>query len=597
MEPPAKRLKRSPHESRPKYTNDSSLNKEESRNEVDTKDETTDGASQRIPPTPTLLTEHELRRRFIYDGSARKGRARLPQKPARIVERAPDTTETSTVVDINVSDGNTTITNSVIVQNTDATVVSFASIGAVTISAQATIETNSSESTSSSVLSDFSQTSSPTISSSTETITISPFPVTSGFNSSTISTSSDHTTTVTFTSTLNVALRNGTIYTLSSPLEVIPPVTTTTSETQSRSHTWHSAHTTTTSSAFSFEGSIYSTEPASSVPSDQSTIVSSSTTGVAGGGSGSATNSTAPSSSTTSSSSGSSPGPATPELVGGVVGGVAGLAVLLLILLAFLRWYRKRMAARGLLPEQRTARSVAPSGPASGNQMSQRSSHVSLAGALMSRFRPQSSATTATAVTAASVPDSERGFQRIAGRKIAPVIGTGSDQYGGNYGAFEREGASAPAGAATRDPSSKDAERGLADSSFYRDSRGFYGGKGGEQSTPASPTLVSSSMGQHTRGSTRDFANVDSIGEDPRDRSSTLDSYAVMRPSPARTPVTSSPTASSIRLPIQQGPSMEPGAPPTPALPTHLAPRRQDGVGRSLASQDGSTRSRFTESV
>lgn len=292
----------------------------------------------------------------------------------------------------------------------------------------------------------------------------------------------------------------------------------------------------------------------------------------------------------------------TPEVVGGLLGGVAGLAVILLVILSVLRMYRKRLAARGQLPEQIAARSVAPGGPGTTNPMTQRPPRNSLGAAFLSsakRLRPQSSATTATAVTKASVPESERGFQRIAGRKIAPVIGSGSDQYGGNYGAFERDGAAGPAGVATRDTSDKEVETGLADSSFYRDSRGFYGGRG-EYCDPVSPTLVSSSQGQHTRGSTRDFANTESIGEDPRERTSTLDSYAVMRPSPARTPVTNSPAASSLRLPIQQGPSMEPGAPPTPALPPHLAQRRQDAVGRSLASQDGSTRStrsRFTESV
>ena len=93
----------------------------------------------------------------------------------------------------------------------------------------------------------------------------------------------------------------------------------------------------------------------------------------------------------------------------------------------------------------------------------------------------------------------------------------------------------------------------------------------------------------------RDLANTDSIGEDLREDAT--EGYAVMRPSPARTPMTSSPSNSSLRLPIHQGPLMEPGTPPTPALPPHLAGRRQDGVGRSLGSQDGSKGSRFTESV
>jgi hypothetical protein len=218
---------------------------------------------------------------------------------------------------------------------------------------------------------------------------------------------------------------------------------------------------------------------------------------------------------------------------------------------------------------------------------------------LARRWRLQSSTITTTAAAEteyATVPDSERSFQRIAGRKIAPVIGSGSDQYGGNYGAFEKD---FPDGRPTRGrpPSPQAAtpnsdERDLVDTSFYRESHAFYGGKG--EPLPASPTLVSSSMG-HTRGSIRHHTKTDSIGDDLRDVA--LEGYAVMRPSPARTPMTSSPSTSSLRLPIQQGPIMEPGAPPTPALPSYLLGRRQDSVGRSLASQDGSRGSRFTESV
>jgi hypothetical protein len=282
------------------------------------------------------------------------------------------------------------------------------------------------------------------------------------------------------------------------------------------------------------------------------------------------------------------------------VGGVAGLAFLLLILLTLLRWYRKRLQSRGQLPEQIAARAATGGGPGATTQMSSPSSHIPFASAILSstrRWRPQSSATTATAVTNhSSAPESERGFQRIAGRKIAPVIGSGSDQYGGNYGAFEKDYAE---GRLTREPHSSSQAAptnndgsGLADKSFYRDSQGFYGGKGEPQ--PTSPTLVSSSLG-HTRGGVRDPTITDSIDEDLREDAT--EGYAVMRPSPARTPMTNSPSNSSLRLPIQQGPFMEPGAPPTPALPPYLTGRRQDSVGRSLGSQDGSRGSRFTESM
>jgi hypothetical protein len=66
----------------------------------------------------------------------------------------------------------------------------------------------------------------------------------------------------------------------------------------------------------------------------------------------------------------------------------------------------------------------------------------------------------------------------------------------------------------------------------------------------------------------------------------------VMRPSPARTPVTLSPAASSIRLPIQPPPTMDDDAPPLPTGLLVPGQIQRDGVGRSLASQDGSRVSR-----
>ena len=422
--------------------------------------------------------------------------------------------------------------------------------------------------------------------------------ISSGYNSSATSTS-DRTTTITWTSTLNVSFLNGTVITLLSSPDTTASATLAPLVTKTDSNADHTRHSTLTSATPALSSHTPATATGSA-DNGASASYSSGGTGAAGIGSATTASSSATSSASSSSHGGSAPGPTTPTVVGGVVGGVAGLAFLLLILLALLRWYRKRLQSRGQLPEQIAARSTTGGGPSGATQMSSRSSHTPFAAAFLSstrRWRPQSSATTATAVTNYStVPDSERGFQRIAGRKIEPVLGTGTDQYGGNYGAFEKD---FPEGRLTRGapsnsgaPQPHEEERGLAESSFYRDSRGFYGGKG--EDLPVSPTLVPSSMG-HTRGTTRDFANADSLGGDPR--TERPEGYAVMRPSPARTPMTSSPSNSSIRLPIQQGPLMEPGAPPTPALPSHLTGRRQDGVGRSLASQDGSRGSRFTERV
>jgi hypothetical protein len=56
-------------------------------------------------------------------------------------------------------------------------------------------------------------------------------------------------------------------------------------------------------------------------------------------------------------------------------------------------------------------------------------------------------------------------------------------------------------------------------------------------------------------------------------------------------------------LPIQQTPAIMDDAPPLPPTPGMLFPTPRDGIGRSLASQDGSRvsrssgRSRFAENI
>jgi hypothetical protein len=134
-----------------------------------------------------------------------------------------------------------------------------------------------------------------------------------------------------------------------------------------------------------------------------------------------------------------------------------------------------------------------------------------------------------------STAPSERGFYRVSGRKLPSVLQTGGDGYGGG------------------DTNT------LSGSSFYRDSTGFYGG-GGPSHGPGSP-LAANPVGPSV------------------DRDSGV---PVMRPSPARTPVT------------EQGP-FKPLTPPPPLQPPRLD--RPDSLGRSHPSQDGSHASRFTEEV
>lgn len=136
---------------------------------------------------------------------------------------------------------------------------------------------------------------------------------------------------------------------------------------------------------------------------------------------------------------------------------------------------------------------------------------------------------------AAAEPE-ERGFYRVSGRKLpsGSVLQGGGDGYGDEM------------------PGNT-----LSGSSFYRDSQGFYGGSGSGQG-PGSPTLAPPG---------------------PLDSSRPISGIPIMRPSPARTPVTEHPFAFG----------------PSPQSPT-LSPTR-DLAGRSLVSQDGSHTSRFTEEV
>ncbi len=209
-----------------------------------------------------------------------------------------------------------------------------------------------------------------------------------------------------------------------------------------------------------------------------------------------------------SSNTSSGLSPPTQALIGGIVGGLAGLALLLLLILFLLRWRKRKhqQNQQQTLQEPPTRQLAAESSP---------------------------QAPPPTTGSPTSGP-SERGFYRVSGRKIAPVLGTGGDGYQGET---------------------------LSEASFYRDDdRTVAGPSTARPMSPGSP-----------------IDRVSAVGSD--------DEYAVMRPSPARTPVTS------------QGPS-PPGRFPSPPVGSPRRPHLGvDGLGRSHPSQDGSRGSRFTEDV
>jgi hypothetical protein len=224
--------------------------------------------------------------------------------------------------------------------------------------------------------------------------------------------------------------------------------------------------------------------------------------------------------------------PSTPVVVGSVVASVAGASILIFVLLLVVRWW-KRNQSRVSLGEGGAigdGRESAPGGAPSGGMVERRRSlaHVvpdALAGMIGYKKSQQRAETDQPFSSAAG---SERGFYRVSGRKLPSVLHSGGDGYGGGYGAGNT----------------------LSGSSFYKDSPGLYDGTGG----PSSPTI----------GITIE-----------RDSG-----VPIMRPGPARTPVTEpGPFASMVPAPL------------------NLPPRRPDALGRSRSSQDSSQPSRFRELV
>ncbi|PQE11978.1 adenovirus e3 region CR2 domain-containing protein [Rutstroemia sp. NJR-2017a BVV2] len=137
---------------------------------------------------------------------------------------------------------------------------------------------------------------------------------------------------------------------------------------------------------------------------------------------------------------------------------------------------------------------------------------------------------------------SERGFYRVSGKKLPSVLQHGGDGYGGGVNEPNPNTLSGSSFYPSGVPPMPNPNT-LSGTSFYRDEHGFYGG----QSSPPLDAPVARDSG-----------------------------IPMMRPSPARTPVT------------EQGPFVDIHAP---------VPPRPDVIGRSHPSQDGSHTSRFTEEV
>ncbi|KAJ9397375.1 hypothetical protein DTO282F9_5683 [Paecilomyces variotii] len=323
------------------------------------------------------------------------------------------------------------------------------------------------------------------------------------------------------------------------------------------------------SSSASSSGVTSSSAQSSTFGSTNGYSTSAATTGAGAGAGGSISgsgNSGQPSSGDDSNSqgsgSGSSSGVNTPRVVGGVVGGVAGAFFLFLLALLVLRW-RKKYAhkTRGALASDDATSGAArsESGAPNAEMMSQRSSVTPLAAAAASAgFFNRWRNSTQTVSTQDTTP-SERGFQKISGRKIPSVLRTGGDGYGS--GGEEEIVPGAVASSTDLSP------------------------RPGHLAT--APTIV-----ETTAEGDEHFIPFDRF-EPPLSASTTRASDVdrmdgvFMRPSPARSPV-----ASTVNLP-ESGQSI----PTRQVTRASSIPRRPDLIGRSHPSWDGSRGSRFTESI
>ncbi|KAI0897812.1 hypothetical protein F4806DRAFT_378288 [Annulohypoxylon nitens] len=288
------------------------------------------------------------------------------------------------------------------------------------------------------------------------------------------------------------------------------------------------------SSDFSSSTSVTTTtssgSSSASITSDSSSAFASST-GSGGDGVGLGGN-VQPSSSSTSTADGdsgsSSSGPGAATVAGSVLGGVAALAALLVLALFLLRW-KKRQNTKQLMRGSGSERGpggalVGNSGPAGGgNSGAMSETRRSIPFAIPAALASLTGHKRNSGRSGASSDGGERGFSKVSGRKLPPVIQFGGDGYS--------------------DPR----DTILSDQSIdYRDSQAFPG------LAPAGPTRLA-------------------VGAPMRPDSG----IPVYNPGPARTPIT------------EQAPLTPPDTSPLEPPPRDpLGPSRpsQDGSNRSHVS-------------
>jgi hypothetical protein len=255
---------------------------------------------------------------------------------------------------------------------------------------------------------------------------------------------------------------------------------------------------------------------------------------------------------------------------------LAGFAVVLVLLLFLLKQYKKRHGISGGQLRSVDSESLPPGTSHSAAPMANNPTGPSgvAVSPFFKRMRPTSTAT-------ASTGPSERGFQKISGRKLESVLVSGGDGYG--------------------DPNTN-LRGNMSETSFYRDSGGTWGGPSSHHSSmvvgPASHnSQLSSSMlvsGSPRKSAAPSEWTFTSAGGQTANPGKSEHEVVTMRPGPARVPVT------QPAFTISPNPG-GPIRPPTSERAITGSPvfnlRQPDPLGRSRRSQDGSRGSKFAEDL
>lgn len=554
--------------------------------------------TQPLSPSRTLAHDRPLRPALTGDGPSELRRRSAGYV---VLPRRPDVTVTAAAVEVVVNNGQLT---SLVAAPTSDMPVALGILGTLTVSAVSTASTIASSSVrASALLSDSSSRSiQPTLSSTVAT-TVLPSSPSNGTITVGSGSSAQKTATVTAISTLHVSY-NGTFI-----LPTTQPASTSSYHLKTVT-SYGSVFVTTDSSdsatpTYTFGESVTLTDASETATSTLSGAVGSSASTGAGIGTGAGSAATSSPSPTSNTNSGLPPlTPQQSQMVGGIVGGFAGIALVLVLILFFLRWYRARLRGKGHLPNQLgVSHTLSRFGGdtsllRSSDSIAQTSKSSFAPASWVARWRPSPNMSDVNLTT------NEKGFQRLSGRKIPSVFTHGGDGYDGVainpiVGAYTR-----PSHSSQSPPHNY--VYNTSSSTFYRDSDGSinYPHQPPSQAEHVAPYLapsLDSATGQIQRPSqsaraddnrntsTHDFATSrDLLVACPRPFSPQvarhMEGYAMMRDSPARTPVTLSPNASSVRLPIRAPLAMDADVPNMPLSPIGL------GLGHDLCANGASSR-------